>query len=146
MKKFNNLLAVLIIGLISIGCFSPCMAASPKKDKVKKEKVKKVRVKYIPDLEVNVPIPDDDVFLQLAEDEFFCPHDYTHHLKSYIVSRQAIWRLKTRYIKYRGDVPYAKSGAEANMSEELYDAVCRYHQGKYMRIGTFKIKRLDAVK
>lgn len=129
MKKFNNLLAALIIGLISIGCFSPCMAASPKKDKVKKEKVR-----YIPDVErVKVPIAKKDVFLQLEEGETFTPYDNDCDKKSYIVSRQAIWRLKTRFIQYRGMVPYAKSGAEANMSEELYQAVCKYHQDRYKK-------------
>ena len=112
MKRLLKVILPLIIGLFMVTP-SASYAADQKEKKAKKPK--KERVQYIGT--TGVPKAAPDVFLSL-NGGIYTNHDKTN--PSYAVCVQAYDRLPKKFDAKIGWVVTAKSGAEINMSEELF--------------------------
>ncbi len=114
--KFNYimLIAVSLLFATSITAF----AADQKAKKSKKQKVEYIGT-------TGVPKADPDVFLSL-NGGIFTLNDKTS--PSYAVSWQAYDRLPRKFDGKKGYVITVKSGAEVNMSEELYQHLVKYFE------------------
>ena len=117
--KFNYIMLVAV-GLLFATSFT-AFAADQKEKKAKKPK--KQRVEYIGT--TGVPKADPDVFLSL-NGGIFTLNDNTS--PSYAVSWQAYDRLPRKFDGKKGYVITVKSGAEVNMSEELYQHLVKYFE------------------
>ena len=96
----------------------------------KAKKSKKQKVEYIGS--TGVPKADPDVFLSL-NGGIFTLNDKSS--PSYAVSWQAYDRLPRKFDGKKGYVITVKSGAEVNMSEELYQHLVKYFErsNKYLK-------------
>ena len=114
--KFNAIM-LIAVGLLFATTFT-ALAADQKEKKAKKPK--KERVQYIGT--TGVPKADPDVFLSL-NGGIFTLTDKTS--PSYAVCTQADDRLPKKFDGKIGWVVTAKSGAEINMSEELFQCLLK---------------------
>ena len=119
MIKIAKILALLTFVITSTSFTA--FAADQKEKKAKKPK--KQRVEYIGT--TGVPKADPDVFLSL-NGGIFTLNDNTS--PSYAVSWQAYDRLPRKFDGKKGYVITVKSGAEVNMSEELYQHLVKYFE------------------
>ena len=116
MRKIAKILTLFTIILVSTSFTA--FAADQKEKKAKKPK--KERVQYIGT--TGVPKAAPDVFLSL-NGGIFTLNDETS--PSYAVSWQAYDRLPKKFDAKIGWVVTAKSGAEINMSEELFQCLLK---------------------
>ena len=114
--KFNTIMLVAV-GLIFATSFT-AFAADQKAKKPKKQ-----RVQYIGT--TGVPKADPNEFLSL-NGGIFTLNDKTS--PSYAVCTQAYDRLPKKFDGKKGYVITVKSGAEVNMSEELYQHLVKYFE------------------
>lgn len=116
MRKIAKILTLFTIILVSTSFTA--FAADQKEKKAKKPK--KERVQYIST--TGVPKADPDVFLSL-NGGIFTLNDKTS--PSYAVCTQAYDRLPKKFDGKIGWVVTVKSGAEINMSEELFQCLLK---------------------
>lgn len=116
MIKIAKILALLTFVITSTSFTA--FAADQKAKKSKKQKVE-----YIGS--TGVPKADPDVFLSL-NGGIFTLNDKSS--PSYAVSWQAYDRLPIKFDGKKGYVITVKSGAEVNMSEELYQHLVKYFE------------------
>ena len=114
--KFNAII-LITVGLLFATSFT-ALAADQKEKKAKKPK--KQRVEYIGT--TGVPKADPNEFLSLNEG-IFTLNDKTS--PSYAVCTQAYDRLPKKFNGKIGWVVTVKSGAEINMSEELFQCLLK---------------------
>ena len=119
MIKIAKILALLTFVITSTSFTA--FAADQKEKKAKKSK--KQKVEYIGT--TGVPKAAPDVFLSL-NGGIFTLNDNTS--PSYAVSWQAYDRLPRKFDGKKGYVITVKSGAEVNMSEELYQHLVKYFE------------------
>ena len=117
--KFNAIM-LIAVGLLFATTFT-ALAADQKAKKDKKSKKEKVEYIGI----TGVPKADPDVFLSL-NGGIFTLTDKTS--PSYAVCTQAYDRLPRKFDGKKGYVITVKSGAEVNMSEELYQHLVKYFE------------------
>lgn len=116
MRKIAKILTLFTIILVSTSFTA--FAADQKEKKAKKPK--KQKVEYIGT--TGVPKADPDVFLSL-NGGIFTLNDKTS--PSYAVCTQAYDRLPKKFDGKIGWVVTVKSGAEINMSEELFQCLLK---------------------
>ena len=124
MRARFSYIMIVAVGLLFATSFT-AFAADQKAKKPKKQ-----RVQYIGS--TGVPKADPDVFLSL-NGGIFTLDDNTS--PSYAVSWQAYDRLPRKFDGKKGYVITVKSGAEVNMSEELYQHLVKYFErsNKYLK-------------
>ena len=117
MKAKFNAIMLITVGLLFATSFT-ALAADQKENKTKKPK--KERVQYIGT--TGVPKADPNEFLSL-NGGIYTSHDKTN--PSYAVCVQAYDRLPKKFDGKIGWVVTVKSGAEINMSEELFQCLLK---------------------
>lgn len=120
-----------VILLLAIGLFMVTPSASYAADQ-KAKKPKKERVEYIGT--TGVPKAAPDVFLSL-NGGIFTLHDNTS--PSYAVSWQALDRVPVEFDAKKGYVVTIKSGAEAKISEELFQRILKHYERSNMLLNRY---------
>ena len=121
--KFNYIM-LIAVSLLFATSFT-AFAADQKAKKSKKQKVEYIGT-------TGVPKADPNEFLSL-NGGIFTLNDKTS--PSYAVCTQAYDRLPRKFDGKKGYVITVKSGAEVNMSEELYQHLVKYFErsNKYLK-------------